>query len=110
MDVLRVDRYIVDTLLPDLVGHDRHPSAFLVYLLLWRQAHGRGSTEVQVTLGDIAEQTGLSKRAVQGALARLARRKLVSVARAGITAVAVFTVREPWRPHQRDHEEEGRAE
>lgn len=34
-----VDAYIVETLMPDLVGHDRQPSAFLVYLYLWRHTH-----------------------------------------------------------------------
>ena len=28
------DAYLVDTLMPDLVGHDGQPSAFLVYLFL----------------------------------------------------------------------------
>jgi hypothetical protein len=27
-----IDAYILDTLMRDLVGHDRQPSAFLVYL------------------------------------------------------------------------------
>ena len=30
----RLDAYIIDTLMPDLVGHDRQPSAFIVYLYL----------------------------------------------------------------------------
>ena len=34
MRMLSLDFYIVETLLPDLVGHDRRPSAFLVYLAL----------------------------------------------------------------------------
>jgi hypothetical protein len=29
-----VDRNVVDTLLRDLLGHDRRPSAFLVYLAI----------------------------------------------------------------------------
>ena len=29
---LSLDHYVVDTLMRDLVGHDRRPSAFLVYL------------------------------------------------------------------------------
>jgi hypothetical protein len=91
------DPYIVDTLMPDLVGHDRQPSAFLVYLYLWRQTHVSGRDTAQVALLDIAEATGLSKRAVQGALSQLAKRSLVSVARASITAVPVYTVLRPWR-------------
>ncbi len=95
--LLYVDPYIVDTLMPDLVGHDRQPSAFLVYLYLWRQTHGAAAPHAQVALADIAEATGLSKRSVQGALGRLAKRRLVTVSRASITAVPVYSVLRPWR-------------
>lgn len=97
MTVLDLDPYVVDTLMPDLVGHDRQPSAFLVYLLLWRLTHGAGTGSAQVALRDLAEGTGLSKRAVQEALARLAKRNLIEVARDGLTAIAVYTVLQPWR-------------
>jgi DNA-binding MarR family transcriptional regulator len=97
MTTLPLDAYIVDTLMPDLVGHDRQPSAFLVYLYLWRQTHGAVATSAQVALFDIADATGLSKRAVQNAIGRLAKRKLVAVARDSITAVPVYTVLRPWR-------------
>lgn len=92
-----LDAYIVDTLMPDLVGHDRQPSAFLVYLYLWRQTHGSGAPTTQVALLDIADATGLSKRSVQDALGRLGKRKLITVARESITAVPVYTVLRPWR-------------
>ena len=94
---LSLDPYIIDSLLPDLVGHDRQPSAFLVYLALWRLTHGAGAATTQVALGDMAEATGLSKRSVQTALGWLARRKLIEVARATVTAVPVYTVMRPWR-------------
>lgn len=97
MTTLPLDAYIVDTLMPDLVGHDRQPSAFLVYMYLWRRTHGAGAATTQVALLDIAEATGLSKRAVQDALGRLAKRKLLTVARESITAVPVYTVLRPWR-------------
>jgi DNA-binding MarR family transcriptional regulator len=97
MATIALDAYILDTLMPDLVGHDRQPSAFLIYLYLWRQTHGSGTQTVQVALLDIAEATGLSKRAVQGALGRLVKRKLVTVARASITAIPVYSVLRPWR-------------
>jgi len=97
MTAVPLDPYIVDTLMPDLVGHDRQPSAFLVYLFLWRRTHGAGAATIQVALLDIAGATGLSKRAVQEALGRLATRKLLTVARASITAVPVYTVLRPWR-------------
>jgi hypothetical protein len=95
-DRVTLDAYVVDVLLPDLVGHDRRPSAFLVYLWLWRQAGGpRRGTEV--SLRGIAEGTGLSKRAVQTGLATLERRRLVAIERRGPTAVPVYTVLRPWR-------------
>jgi hypothetical protein len=101
---MTLDPYIVDTLMPDLVGHDRQPSAFLVYLFLCRQTHAAGRGTVQLALLDIGEATGLSKRAVQDALGRLGKRKLLSVARAGITAVPVYTVLRPWRERRREVE------
>jgi hypothetical protein len=94
-----IDVYIVESLLPDLVGHDRQPSAFLVYLALWRLTHGAGAATAQVALRDIAEATGLSKRSVQSALGWLVRRKLIEVTRASLTAVPVYTVLRPWRRH-----------
>jgi hypothetical protein len=99
MTTVPVDAYVLDTLMADLVGHDRQPSAFLVYLFLWRRTHGSDagdSEEAQVSLLDIAIGTGLSKRAVQEALRLLAKRRLVSIQREGITAIPVYTVRRPW--------------
>ena len=95
--LLQIDPYIIDTLLPDLVGHDRQPSAFIVYLHLWRATHGNGSATTQIALQDIAEMTGLSKRSVQSALGWLVKRKLIAVERRSITAIPVYTVLRPWR-------------
>ena len=94
-DPVRVDAYVLDVLLPDLVGHDRRPSALLVYLVLWRLTRG-ARAPAAVSLAALAEASGLSKRAVQGALATLRRRRLVSAARAGITAVPEYRVLRPW--------------
>ena len=101
MNTLSIDEYILDSLMPDLVGHDRQPSAFVVYPNLWRQTHGNGQGTAQVALQDIAEATGLSKRSVQDAVGWLAKRRLVSISRASITAVPVYTVLRPWR--RQDH-------
>jgi hypothetical protein len=92
-----LDDYVLTSLMPDLVGHDRQPSAFLVYLHLWQIAHAESDGTAQVALQDIAEGTGLSKRAVQGALMWLSKRKLVSVSRDSLTAIPVYTVMRPWR-------------
>jgi DNA-binding MarR family transcriptional regulator len=91
---LLLDDYIIDTLMRDLCGHDRQPSAFLVYLFLYRQAT---AGEVQIALRDIAESTGLSKRSVQNAVTRLIKRKLISAQRESITAVPVYSILRPWK-------------
>ena len=96
MATITLDAYVLDTLLPDLVGHDRQPSAFLVYVYLWRHTIGVGAPVVQTSLQDITLGTGLSKRAVQDALGLLMRRKLLGVTRASITAIPVYTVKRPW--------------
>src|SRR5215212_9998295 len=76
MKQFRIDAYVLDTLMPDLVLHDRQPSAFLVYLqLCYRSSGKRGA--VQVSHQEMAHATGLSKSAVQGAMRTLARRRLI---------------------------------
>jgi len=96
-DTITVDAYVVDTLMHDLIGHDRAASAFAVYLHLWRHSRAAGAATVQSSLRDIAEGTGLSKRGVQEALRILARRQLVGITRQTITDVPVYTVKRPWR-------------
>jgi len=92
---LLLDDYVIDTLMPDLCGHDRQPSSFLVYLFLCRQAERR--RRIQIAQVDIAEGTGLAKRSVQSAIAWLAKRKLISIERESVTAVPVYTLLQPWR-------------
>ncbi len=94
---LEVDTYVIDTLMADLVGHDRQPAAFLVYLYLWRHTRATGRKQRAISLREIAEGTGLSKRAVQSALNSLVRRELIGVRRASITSVASYAVHRPWR-------------
>jgi hypothetical protein len=96
MRQFKVDAYVMDTLLPDLVLHDRRPSTFLVYLYLWYLAAGR-RTAPRASHRDMATATGLSKSAVQGAIRVLTRRRLIRATRAGITAVPQYTVLRPWR-------------
>ena len=76
-ETFRVDAYIVDVLLRDLVGHDRSSAAFLVYLYLWRRTRGAKTTSVRLSHREIAVEIGMSKSAVQLALRVLHRRGLV---------------------------------
>jgi DNA-binding MarR family transcriptional regulator len=91
-----VDSYVLDSLMPDLVGHDRKPSAFLVYLWLWRRTKG-ASHPAGASAQMIADGTGLSKGSVQAAVRSLARRRLVDVKRRSATATPTFTLICHWR-------------
>jgi hypothetical protein len=83
--------------MPDLVGHDGQPSAFLVYLFLWLQARGRRPRAVAASYAHIAIGTGLSRSAVQTAVTMLKRRQLLAVRRGAPTAVPEYAVLRPWR-------------
>ena len=96
MQRLALDLYVTDVLMRDLVGHDRMPSAFIVYLWLWRASRGEGRARAGASLQSLATRTGLSKSAVQKAVRRLADRGLVTAARARATDAPVYEVHEPW--------------
>jgi hypothetical protein len=93
-----LDSYVVDVLMPDLVGHDRRPATFLVYLYFLRHAaKGRRDT-LAVSLQTIATQTGLSKSTVQAAIRHLRRRRLLDPA---VVASATNPIRRVLRPWNR---------
>ncbi|MCA1857406.1 helix-turn-helix domain-containing protein [Massilia oculi] len=92
-----VDAYVFDVLMPDLVGHDRRPAAFVVYLYLLTSAQALGRDLVPASLQAIAVRTGLSKSAVQVALRHLKRRGLVEDSDAGTQLNPVRRVLRPWR-------------
>lgn len=94
--VMKSDPYIVDTLMRDLVAHSRSSAAFLVYLQLYRHTHGVGRESVAMSHQVLAELIGLSKRAVQTALAHLINRRLIRRRKAHPTAVPIYTVLTPW--------------
>jgi len=99
MDSITIDAYVVDVLMPDLVGHDRRPATFIVYLFLLRQA-GKGRRDtVSVSLQTIAAKTGLSKSTVQTALRHLRRRKLIDPM---VVATVTSPMRRVMRPWIRD--------
>jgi hypothetical protein len=96
MERFPLDRYVVDVLMPDLVGHDRRPAAFIVYLLLLRYAAKTRRDTIAVSLQTIATKTGLSKSAVQAAIRHLRRRKLIDPALAATSVAPVRKVLRPW--------------
>jgi hypothetical protein len=89
-----VDRYVIDTLMTDLVGHDHRPSAFLVYLAIVAAA---GGGRAALSYAELAERTGLSKRSTQIAVAVLRRRFLIEVVRRGATETPEYRPLSPWR-------------
>lgn len=94
---MQLDNYIIDTLMSDLSGHDRRPTAFLVYLFLYRHTHGARHRSTAKSLREISEATGVSKRAVQYALTKLYDRELIGIRRTGITDIPHYTVLTPWK-------------
>lgn len=90
------DNYILDVLMRDLTEHDKRPSAFLVYLHVWRKSLAEGQKFVTLSHREIAEGTGLSKSAVQSAVRLLRRRKLLSASRKNPTATPIYRVERPW--------------
>src|SRR5207247_7489366 len=95
-----LDDYITDVLLRDLVGHDRRPVSFLVYLWLAAEHARRGAT-VQIGYQELAENIGISKSSVQAAVSWLCRRKLLATFKENATAVPRYTVLTPWKASAR---------
>jgi hypothetical protein len=103
--MLSLDDYVIDVLMRDLVGHDRRPVAFLVYLWLaaeqGREQERRGNEAVQISYQALAESIGVSKSSVQAAVSWLARRKLLAVSKENATATPRYRVLSPWREGRR---------
>jgi hypothetical protein len=93
---IKLDDYILDTLLRDLTGHDRKPAAFLVYLWLAGEQSRRKSS-VNLSYQELAENTGLSRSSTQSSIRWLVRRKLLTVTKASATAIPCYIVQFPWR-------------
>lgn len=96
MDRFTLDGYVVDTLMADLVGHDRRPAAFLVYLTLLRAAARSRRDTVVISLQALASATGLSKSTVQASLRHLRRRLLLDPEVVATVARPARRVLRPW--------------
>jgi hypothetical protein len=93
--MISFDEYVVDVLMRDLVGHDRKPTSFLVYLYLAAE-QSRRKAPVQMSYQELAESIGVSKSAAQAAMSWLLRRELISATRETVTAIPSYTVHRPW--------------
>ena len=94
---MQVDDYVCDVLMRDLVGHDRQPTSFLVYLYLAYEI-GRSKRErVQVSYQNLAHAIGISRSAAQQAVRWLIKRRLLEIRKESPTAIPVFRVLRPWR-------------
>jgi hypothetical protein len=91
-----VDVYVLDVLLRDLVGHDKQPAAFLVFLHLYGVAARQGWRPAAASLRHIAEATGLSRSAVQVAVQTLRRRELIATQSSHSTATPRHRVLRHW--------------
>jgi biotin operon repressor len=91
---MTIDPYVLDTLMRDLVGHDRRPTSYLVYLAILLAAHDR---PVALSHQQLADRTGLSRRSVQEAIAHLSGRQLLAIERRGRTEAARLKPLTPWR-------------
>jgi len=96
-ETIPVDDYIIDVLLRDIAGHDRQPASYLIYLYLYGQATRKKWKPVAASLRTLADATGLSKSAIQIALATLRRRELIVTIRDHATATSRHRVLRHWR-------------
>jgi hypothetical protein len=83
--------------MPDLVGHDRKPAAFIVYLYFSSMSAKTRSRKIPASYQTIADETGLSKSAAQASVRHLLRRRLIRSESASKTATPVYSVLRPWR-------------
>jgi hypothetical protein len=95
-----IDEYVTDVLMRDLVGHDRKPVSFLVYLWLAGE-EGRRDGTVQISYQELAESIGVSKSSAQASVKWLIRRKLLAASKENVTATPRYTVLSPWRETSR---------
>jgi len=94
--MLALDEYITDVLMRDLVGHDRRPVSFLVYLWLAAEQKRRNEA-VRISYQELAESVGVSKSSVQAAVSWLIGRKLLDASKENATATPRYSVLTPWK-------------
>jgi hypothetical protein len=99
--MVKLDPYITEVLMRDLIGHDRRPASFLVYIWITAEqqnyARQRRGSAVTISYQDLAESIGISKSSAQSAVAWLIRRKLLAATKANVTATPEYQALTPWR-------------
>jgi hypothetical protein len=93
--MVSLDNYVVDVLLRDLIGHDRRPVCFFVYVWLTAEQQKRNGP-VEISYRELAESIGVSKSSVQSAVGWLIRRRLLGAEKRTVTATPSYTVLTPW--------------
>jgi hypothetical protein len=93
---IALDAYVLDALMRDLVGHDKSPSAYLIYLHIWAQTLGKGAETAALSHQRMSASTGLSKSAVQSAVRILIRRRLIIAHKPTVTSTPEYCVQRPW--------------
>ena len=94
--MIHLDEYVLDDLMRDLVGHDRRPATYLVYVWLAAEQQRR-KKPVVISYSELAESTGLSKTSAQAAVGWLVRRRMLSVIKENVTATPSYTIQTPWK-------------
>ena len=94
--MIHLDEYVLDDLMRDLVGHDRRPATYLVYVWLAAEQQRR-KKPVVISYSELAESTGLSKTSAQAAVGWLVRRRMLSVTKENVTATPSYTIQTPWK-------------
>jgi hypothetical protein len=97
-----IDDYIPDVLMRDLVGHDRRPVSFVVYLWLDVEQSRRG-VAVRISYQELAESIGISKSSAQVAISWLVKRKLLTMTKETVTSTPEYLAHHPWRAADRKH-------
>lgn len=99
---VEIDSYVIDVLMRDLVGHDKTPASFVVYLYFAARVEREMTPGISISLSAVASATGLSKTAVQAAIRLLKRRELITVSKQSETATPVYSLKRHWRRRLRN--------
>ena len=94
--MIQLDDYVTNVLMRDLIGHDKRPVAFLVYLWLAAEQQRR-KAPVQISYQELAESIGVSRSSAQTSVGWLLRRKLLEATRTSVTATPSYSALTPWR-------------